>query len=60
MNIETFAKILNGAKPHDLKQEFESPLKIVINLETARKIGFRHSRGGPLNPLNDTETGVIP
>ncbi|MCP4689308.1 MAG: ABC transporter substrate-binding protein [Desulfobacterales bacterium] len=37
---ETFAKIMNGAKPRELKQEFESPLKIVINLEAARKIGF--------------------
>ena len=38
---DTFAKILNGAKPGDLPQKFESPLKIVINLESAKKIGFR-------------------
>ncbi|MBU1695991.1 MAG: ABC transporter substrate-binding protein [Proteobacteria bacterium] len=37
----TFAKILHGAKPGDLSQKFESPLKIVINLESAKKIGFR-------------------
>ncbi len=37
---ETFAKILNGAKPRDLPLEFESPLKIAINLETASKIGY--------------------
>ena len=39
--VQTFAKILNGAKPRDLPQKFESPLDIVINLESAKKIGFR-------------------
>ncbi|MBC8441444.1 MAG: ABC transporter substrate-binding protein [Deltaproteobacteria bacterium] len=39
--VQTFAKILNGAKPGDLPQKFESPLKIAINLESAKKIGFR-------------------
>ena len=39
--VQTFASILNGAKPRDLPQTFESPLDIVINLESARKIGFR-------------------
>jgi len=38
---QTFAKILNGAKPRDLPQKFESPFNIVINLESAKKIGFR-------------------
>ena len=38
---KTFAKILNGAKPGNLAQKFESPLEIVINLESAKKIGFR-------------------
>ena len=38
---ETFAKILNGAKPRDLPQKFETPLKIVVNLASAKKIGFR-------------------
>ena len=38
---ETFAKILNGAKPRDLPQKFETPLKIVVNLESAKKVGFR-------------------
>ena len=37
----TLAKILNGVKPGDLPQEFESPFEIVVNLETARTIGFR-------------------
>ncbi len=36
---ETFAKILNGAKPRDLPQIFESPLQIAVNLETASKTG---------------------
>ncbi|MBC8440823.1 MAG: ABC transporter substrate-binding protein [Deltaproteobacteria bacterium] len=39
--VQSFAKILHGAKPGDLPQKFESPLKIVINLESAKKIGFR-------------------
>lgn len=38
---DIFAKILHGAKPRDLPQKFESPLDIVINLESAKKIGFR-------------------
>lgn len=37
---ETFARILNGAKPRDLPQVFESPPEIAVNLETARRIGF--------------------
>jgi len=38
---QTMAKIMNGAKPRHLPQKFESPLKIAINLESAKKIGFR-------------------
>ena len=38
---DTFAKILNGAKPRNLPQKFESPLKIVVNLESAKRIGLR-------------------
>ncbi len=38
---QTLAKILNGSKPRDLPQKFESPLDIVVNLESAKKIGFR-------------------
>jgi len=38
---DTFARILNGAKPGDLSQKFESPLDIAVNLESAKKIGFR-------------------
>ncbi len=38
---EIFAGILNGEKPGDLPQEFKSPLKIVVNLESSKKIGFR-------------------
>jgi len=37
---ETIAKVLNGAKPRELKQVFESPPKIAINLETAELIGY--------------------
>ena len=36
-----FTKILHGAKPGDLPQKFESPLDIVINQESAKKVGFR-------------------
>ena len=38
---KTFSKILNGTKPRDLPQKFESPLDLVINLESAKKIEFR-------------------
>ncbi len=37
---ETIAKIFNGAKPRQLEQVFRDPLKIAINLETARIIGY--------------------
>jgi len=39
--LNIFAKILNGAKPRDLPQKFESPLYLVVNLESAKKIGYR-------------------
>jgi ABC-type uncharacterized transport system substrate-binding protein len=39
-HAEIFGRILNGAKPRDLSQIFEERLEMVINLETARKIGF--------------------
>ncbi|MFC1814125.1 ABC transporter substrate binding protein [Thermodesulfobacteriota bacterium] len=34
------AKILRGSRPRDLDQIFEEPKKIVINLDTAKKIGY--------------------
>jgi ABC-type uncharacterized transport system substrate-binding protein len=37
---EVIASIFNGAKPRDLGQVYELPFAIVINLETARRIGF--------------------
>ncbi len=37
---ETLAKIMNGAKPHDISQLFENPPKIAINLKTAELIGY--------------------
>ncbi len=37
---ETFAKILNGAKPRELNQIFEDPPRIAINLKTAEIIGY--------------------
>ncbi len=40
-SAETFAKILNGAKPRELPQVYEEHQEIAINLETAKKIGFR-------------------
>lgn len=39
-HAENIAKILNGAKPRELEQAFESPPKIAINLATASIIGF--------------------
>jgi ABC-type uncharacterized transport system substrate-binding protein len=37
---QTLAKILNGARPRDLPQLFQSPPKIAINLATAKRIGY--------------------
>lgn len=37
------AKILNGAKPRQLKQVFEGPIKVALNLETAKKVGLSHN-----------------
>ncbi|MDY0038877.1 MAG: ABC transporter substrate binding protein [Desulforhabdus sp.] len=39
-HAENVAKILNGAKPRDVNQVFESPPKIAINLATASIIGY--------------------
>ena len=39
-HAETIAKIFNGAKPGQLKQLFEEPPKIAINLKTAEAISF--------------------
>lgn len=39
-NARKFGEILNGAKPVDLKQVFEDPLEIAVNMETVRQIGF--------------------
>jgi len=35
------AEILNGARPRDVKQEYKEPLKLVLNLEAARRIGYQ-------------------
>lgn len=37
----TMARIFNGAKPRDLPQAFEDTQEIAINLDTAKRIGFR-------------------
>lgn len=37
---EIIVEILRGTSPGDLDQIFEEPKKIVINLDTARKIGY--------------------
>jgi ABC-type uncharacterized transport system substrate-binding protein len=39
-HAEIAARIFNGAKPRDLKQLFEDPPKISINLYTAQIIGY--------------------
>lgn len=38
---QTLAKILNGAQPRQVSQIFESPFKIVVNLEVSKIIGFK-------------------
>ncbi len=37
----SIAKILNGAKPGDLEQIYKEPLRLAINLESARTIGYK-------------------
>ena len=37
---ETIAGVFNGAKPRDLNQIFKEPLKLAINLEAARILGY--------------------
>jgi len=39
-HADKIARILNGTKPIELKQNFEDPLDIAVNKETARQIGF--------------------
>jgi ABC-type uncharacterized transport system substrate-binding protein len=39
-HAEVIARIFNGAKPRQLKQAWSDPLKIAINLETARRISY--------------------
>ena len=36
----TMAAIFNGAKPRDLPQIYQEPLKLAVNLEVARRIGY--------------------
>ena len=38
---ETIAKILNGARPRDLNQVLREPLKLSINIETAKIIDYK-------------------
>lgn len=40
-NAMKFGAILNGVKPIELKQVFKDPLDIAVNMETARRIGFK-------------------
>jgi len=37
---ETIAGVLNGSKPRDLAQIYKEPLKLAINLEAARLLGY--------------------
>ena len=39
-HAEVIAKIFNGATPRQVKQTWSDPLKIAINIETARRIGY--------------------
>jgi ABC-type uncharacterized transport system substrate-binding protein len=40
-HAEIFARILHGESPRSLPMIFEEPQEIAVNLETARRIGFR-------------------
>lgn len=39
-HAQTIAKVFNGAKPNQLNQVFEEPIKLAVNLKTAEIIGF--------------------
>ena len=39
-HAEVMARILNGAKPREIKQIWKAPPKIALNLKTAQTIGF--------------------
>ncbi len=39
-HAETIAKVFNGAQPNQLRQLYEEPPKIALNLKTAEIIGF--------------------
>ncbi|MOA55770.1 hypothetical protein D3C78_1796170 [compost metagenome] len=39
-HAETIARIFNGARPRLLTQIWVDPVKIALNLATARQIGF--------------------
>jgi ABC-type uncharacterized transport system substrate-binding protein len=39
-HAEAIARIFNGAKPRELNQILADPVKVALNLETARQIGF--------------------
>ena len=43
-NAMKFGAILNGVKPIELKQIFEDPPDIAVNMETIRQIGFKMPR----------------
>ena len=40
-NAMKFGAILNGVKPIELKQVFEDPLDITVNMKTVRQVGFK-------------------
>ncbi|MDM8535560.1 ABC transporter substrate binding protein [Desulfobacterales bacterium HSG17] len=56
---ETIAKVLNGAKPRDLDQTFEEPVKILFNKATARKIGIKKDTYRLLSDMADEVYGDI-
>jgi len=39
-HAETIARILNGARPRDLEQQWSAPPRIALNLAVAERIGF--------------------
>ncbi len=39
-HAQTIGQILNGAKPRQIRQRWEDPAKIAINLKTAQLVGF--------------------
>ena len=51
-HADAIAKVFNGAKPRELNMVLEDPPNIAINMEVAKKIGYKPS----IDVLNVADT----